>query len=135
MFAFCLPVPSGRENYTNISIEFFYRDIDIKKEKNGRRLYFDNEVEFRQSAARKNERALTQLHEVKLGDEKTKKIFDENVGPFDWIHSKAVFSDLVENDSGFAKDFDFSNFQLIFARLNEVLTPKNSLPVVIGDSA
>lgn len=135
VFAFCLPVPPGRENYTNISIEFFYSDSDLKKEKNGRRLYFDNEVEFRQSAARKNERTLIQLDEAKSCDEKTKKIFDENVGALNWVHSKAVFSDLVENDSDFSKDFDFSNFQLIFKRLDEVLASTNSIPVVLGDSA
>jgi hypothetical protein len=29
VFAFCLPVPAGREHYTNISIEFFYKDSDL----------------------------------------------------------------------------------------------------------
>jgi AAA domain, putative AbiEii toxin, Type IV TA system len=121
VFAFCLPIPAGRENYTNISIEFYYKDSDIKKEKNGRRLYFDNEVEFRQSAARKNERQLLRLDKAKSHDESSKKIFDENVGSLDWIHSKSVFSDLIENDSDFAKDFDFSSFQLIFTRMKEII--------------
>jgi len=131
VFAFCLPVPPGREKYTNISIEFFFKDSDIKKEKDGRRLYFDNEVEFRQSAARKNERSLTRLIEVNSCDENTKKIFDENVGALGWVHSKAVFSDLVENDLGFSKDFDFSDFQLIFARLDDVLTQSSATSSVI----
>jgi predicted ATP-binding protein involved in virulence len=123
VFAFCIPVPAGRENYTNISIEFFYKDNDIKKEKDGRRLYFDNEVEFRQSAANKRERQLLRLDEAKPQDENSKKIFDENVGALDWIHSKAAFSNLIENDADFAKDFDFSSFKLIFARLKEIVTP------------
>lgn len=131
VFAFCLPVPPGREKYTNISIEFFFKDSDLKKEKDGRRLYFDNEVEFRQSAARKNERSLTRLIEVNSCDENTKKIFDENVGTLGWVHSKAVFSDLVENDLGFSKDFDFSDFQLIFARLDDVLTQSSATSSVI----
>lgn len=123
VFAFCLPVPLGREHYTNISIEFFYNDNDLKKEKDGRRLYFDNEVEFRQSAARKNDRTLIPLSETNSCDENSKKIFDENIGEINWIHSKSVFADLVENDSDFAKDFDFSNFQLIYARLEEIELP------------
>jgi len=123
VFAFCLPVPLGREHYTNISIEFFYNDNDLKKEKDGRRLYFDNEVEFRQSAARKNDRTLIQLSETNSRDENSKKIFDENIGEINWIHSKSVFANLVENDSDFAKDFDFSNFQLIYARLEEIELP------------
>lgn len=126
VFAFCLPVPEGRENYANISIEFFYKDSDLKEEKDGRRLYFDNEVEFRQSAARKNDRTLIKLNEVNTCDEKTKKIFDENVGALDWIHSKAVFSDLVENDPDYAKDFDFSSFKLIFDKMKETISLPNT---------
>lgn len=132
VFAFCLPVPIGREHYTNISIEFFYNDSEIKKEKGGRQLYFDNEVEFRQSAAKKSERMLLRLDVAKPHDENTKKIFDENVGALDWIHSKAVFSDLVENDSDFAKDFEFSSFELIFARLKEIVAPTTAVPSVNG---
>ncbi|TAN70709.1 MAG: hypothetical protein EPN17_04375 [Methylobacter sp.] len=126
VFAFCLPVPEERENYANISIEFFYRDSDLKKEKDGRRLYFDNEVEFRQSAAKKNNRTLIQLSEANACDEKTKKIFDENVGTLDWIHSKAVFSELVENDPDYAKDFDFSSFKLIFDKMKEIISLPNT---------
>lgn len=132
VFAFCLPVPIGREHYTNISIEFFYNDSEIKKEKGGRRLYFDNEVEFRQSAAKKSERMLLRLDVAKPHDENTKKIFDENVGALDWIHSKAVFSDLIENDSDFANDFEFSSFELIFARLKEIVAPTTAIPSVNG---
>lgn len=106
VFAFCLPVPAGRENQTNISIEFFYKDSDLKKEKNGKRLYFDNEVGFEQCAANKNDRTLFPRTEPKLSVENTKKIFDENVGALNWIHSKAIFSDLVENDPDFSKDFE-----------------------------
>lgn len=135
VFAFCIPVPIGREHYTNISIEFFYNDSDLKKVKDGRRIYFDNEVEFRQSAARKNERALIPLDVAKSCDENTKKIFDENVGALNWIHSKAMFSDLVENDADFAKDFDFSGFQSIFARLEEIIAPTNVIPTVIENVA
>ncbi|MDZ4201359.1 MAG: AAA family ATPase [Gallionella sp.] len=135
VFAFCIPVPIGREQYTNISIEFFYHDSDLKKEKDGRRLYFDNEVEFRQSAAKKSERTLIRLDEAKSCDENTKKIFDENVGALNWIHSKAVFSALVENDADFAKDFDFSSFQSIFARLEEIIAPTAVIPSVIESIA
>jgi energy-coupling factor transporter ATP-binding protein EcfA2 len=122
VFAFCLPIPSECENYLNISIEFFYKDSDLKKEKDGRRLYFDNEIAFIQNAARKHERKLIKLDEVNSCDERSKKIFDENVGALTWIHSKAVFSDLVENDPDFTKDFDFSSFKLIFERLEEIIS-------------
>lgn len=127
VYAFCLPIPKGREEYINISIEFYYKDSDLNNEKNGRRLYFDNEVEFRQSAARKSDRTLIRLDRANSNDEKTKKIIDENIGSLDWIHSKAVFSDLVETDSDFSKDFDFSNFQLIFTKLDEIIGPSHAI--------
>ncbi|OEZ57035.1 AAA family ATPase [Duganella sp. HH105] len=121
VFAFCLPVPAGRHGYTNISIEFFYKDEDITKEKDGKRLYFDNEVEFRQSAATKSKRNLVKLSTPDTSGEHTKKIFDENIGSLDWIHSKAAFSTLVENDAEFSRNFDFSSFQSIFQILKQII--------------
>jgi energy-coupling factor transporter ATP-binding protein EcfA2 len=121
VFAFCLPIPVGREQYTNISIEFFYRDSELKKEKDGQRLYFDNEVEFRQSASKKHERTLIRLEEAKSCDEEIKKIFDENIGNLDWIYSKAAFATLVESNADFTENFDFSNFRLIFDKLTQIV--------------
>jgi AAA domain, putative AbiEii toxin, Type IV TA system len=123
VFAFCLPIPPGRENYTNISIEFFYRDSDLKKEKDGRCLYFTNEVAS--CPGGKNAGTLIPLSSANSSIENIKKIYDQDIGSYDWIHSKAVFSRLVEHDSDFAKDFDFSNFRLIFDRLQEIVTQTN----------
>lgn len=36
VYAFCIPVPTTREDYTNISIEFYYSDEEIKKENEGK---------------------------------------------------------------------------------------------------
>lgn len=135
VFAFCLPVPKGRENFRNISIEFFYKDDDLQTERNGRRLYFDNEVATLQIQANKADKTLIKLSEPKSAYEATKKIFDENIHSTDWIHSKAVFSDLVENDPDFAKDFDLSNFQLIFAKLKKILTSVEAILVINSESA
>jgi hypothetical protein len=75
------------------------------------------------------------LAEAKPQDENSKKIFDENIGKLNWIHSKAVFSDLIENDADFAKDFDFSCFQLIFSRLKEIITPIDIISSVDASAA
>ena len=125
VFAFCLPVPAGREKYSNISIEFFYKDSDLQSERDGRRLYFDNEVSIVQNQANKASKKLIKNTEPDLDYENTKKIFDENIGSTNWIHSKAIFSSLVEEDSEFSKNFDFSNFSLIFDRLKEILATVN----------
>ena len=121
VYALCIPKPLGRESYTNISIEFYYTDEELKKEKDGKRLYFDNEVEFRQSASKKQQRTLTKLDSIKADEEISKKIFDENIGGLSWVHSKAIFADLIENDESFTNSFDFSNFKLIFNKIKEII--------------
>ncbi len=88
-------------------------------------MYFDNEVEFRQSASNKKDRKLVQLSPPETAAENTKKIFDENIGDLDWIHSKTRFAELVETDKEFTRDFDFKNFKLIFDRITEILNSKN----------
>lgn len=127
VFAFCLPVPKGREEYTNISIEFFYNDNDLKSEKDGRRIYFDNEVVIQQLPANRAEKEVVKLNTPNQKYENSKKIFDENIGLTEGIHSKAVFSNLVENDLDFSKNFDFGNFQLIFTRLREIIATKDDV--------
>lgn len=126
VFAFCIPVPESREAYQNISIEFYYSDDELKKEDNGKCLYFDNEVEFRQSASNKGDRKLTKLETLKTEEESSKKIFDENIGDLDWIHSKARFAELVETDNEFISSFDFSNFNLIFNKVREIINYENN---------
>jgi predicted ATP-binding protein involved in virulence len=121
VYAFCIPVPAEREGYVNISIEFYYTDSELQKEKNGKRLYFDNEVEFLQSASNTQDRELRKLANPKKKDEHTKKIFDKNIGELSWIHSKATFANLVATDEEFAKDFNFDNFSLIFNKIKEII--------------
>lgn len=121
VYAFCLPVPEGRASYQNISIEFYYSDADLKKQKDGRCLYFDNEVAFTQTASRKNER-LPYILECPLAqDEAIKRIFDENIGSVDWGHSKARFADLIEQDDDFCADIDFGSFKPIFSKIEELI--------------
>jgi len=121
IYAFCIPSPNLRKNFTNVSIEFYYSDIELKKEKDGKALYFDNEVEFRQSASNKQDRILVKLDKKKEADETSKKVFDENIGDLEWIHSKTVFADLVANDADFSKDFSFDDFNLIFEKIRSII--------------
>jgi ABC-type cobalamin/Fe3+-siderophores transport system ATPase subunit len=121
VFAFCIPTPIERSKYKNISIEFFYRDCDLKTKAQGKCLYFDNEVEIRQHAATKKIIGISKLNIPIQEGEETKKIYDNNVGDLDWIHSKAVFANLVETNSDFTKDFDFTSFTLIFDKLRQII--------------
>jgi len=116
VFGFCLPIPESRKDYTNLSIEFYYSDDNLKKEKDGKSLYFDNELNF--DSRRK---PISKINSPV--DSSTKKIWDENIGEIDWIHSKSVFADLVDKDSDFIQDFDFSSFNLIFDKIKEISKP------------
>lgn len=121
VYGFCLPVPLGREAYSNISIEFYYTDDELKKPHNGRRLHFDNEVFYFQSASANRGKPAPQIRTTPdATEESIKKIFDSNVSELAGAHSKAKFADLVESDPEFAKGFDFSKFGLIFERISQI---------------
>lgn len=121
VFAFCLPIPSGREGYTNISIEFFYKDHDLKKEKSGKCLYFDNELRLETPLSDRSEKVLVRMESPRAQHEFAKKLYDENLGDLGWIHSKSRFADLVEKDEEFAKGIDFGDFRQIFDRLKAII--------------
>jgi len=116
VYAFCIPIPTDRERYTNISIEFYFTDAELKKKKDGKCLYFDNELNFDRYGKLTSPRSSPQ-------DNFDKKIFCENIGSLEWIHSKSRFADLVENDDAFTNDFDFSKFNLIFDKVKTIINP------------
>lgn len=122
VFAFCIPIPPGREDYNNISIEFYYSDDDIKKEKDGKSLYFDNEVDYLHNKST-NRPELRRLDDKRAANENSKKIFDEQkmCEVADWIHSKANFANLILTDEDFNSEIDFNSFDLIFNRIKEII--------------
>jgi len=129
VFAFCIPKPVVRENYSNISIEFYYTDDELMKEANGKRLYFDNEVDYLINKSANNRPEVRKVEPPRVANENSKKIFDEQrmCEVEDWIHSKAAFAMLVENDPEFSAGFNFVNFISIFDRIRLII---NSLTVV-----
>ena len=114
VYAFCIPAPNTREHYTNISIEFYYSDKDLKTKHDGKCLYFDNELNF--DSKRK---PISVNHQAE--DEADKKICCKDIGNLEWIHSKARFADLVETDEAFIRQFDFNNFNLIFEKIKSII--------------
>lgn len=126
VYGFCLPVPQGREMYSNISIEFYYSDHELKRLHDGKRLHFDNEVCYYQSASVNRGRAVPQLRsEPDSSEELIKKIFDANVSELPGAHSKARFAELVEGNPEFSNGFDFSNFRLVFDRISLIEAYEN----------
>ncbi len=122
VYAFCLPTPAGRENYRNISIEFYYPDEVLKNERDGRRLYFTNEIDylFNKSLNRPEFRLLPSPREEA---ELEKKVFDESrmCELTDWISSKTQFADRVCNDQNFRAGLDFEPFRPILAKIKAIV--------------
>jgi predicted ATP-binding protein involved in virulence len=116
VYGFCIPIPVGRKNYKNISIEFYYSDEELKKEYDGKCLYFDNELNF--DSKRKPKSSIADAQ-----DNLEKKIWCENIGALNWIHSKSRFAELIETDEDFTSDFDFSKFNLLFDKIKAIIYP------------
>lgn len=119
--AFCIPVPDGRESYNKISIEFFYKDEDIRREKDGRRLFLNNEIDVLYNKST-NTTIYQRLDVADQKRESNKQIFDEEkmCQIADYIHSKKTFAMLLESDEEFSKDVDYSAFNQIFDRIVEI---------------
>lgn len=126
VYGMCLPTPAGREQHQNISIEFFYSDAEITKEKDGSRLHFDNEIGLIQPGNKQGRPKPIKLGQPDNSLENTKKIFDTDVGELIGAHSKSKFADLIESDIEFTRDFDFTKFAIIFDRLSKILEAAKS---------
>lgn len=120
VYAFCLPVPPHRTNYNNISIEFYYTDDELRKEKDGKRVYFTNEIK-REILVSTNAHVLTKLPIPDTNSEFIKKVFDQDAAQIEGAHSKTIFASIIENDGDFIQDFNFGNFELIFNRLKQII--------------
>lgn len=122
VYAFCIPTPQSRIDYTNISIEFYYSDEDIKKNHNGKSLYFDNEVtEVIVKATQQIK--IEKLDEIIHDKEFSKKIFDvpNMCKSSDWMHSKTTFANLIADNHSFNKNIKYDNFKLIYNVILEIL--------------
>lgn len=131
VYSFCIPKPSHRQAYNNISIEFYYTDNEIMtpEKESGRRLHFNNELSESiikiggQVKVKKIEKLIT----PDLDIEYDKKIFDELVEKIEddkgnkIAISKGRFAENIYNDiEGFDK-FDFSKFRPLLSSIEEII--------------
>jgi ABC-type molybdenum transport system ATPase subunit/photorepair protein PhrA len=128
VFAFCIPVPKSRKQYTNISIEFYFTDEELHKGHEGKSLYFDNEVDVMVNK-RTGEHILQKVDAPRSEDELLKKVFSDKkmCDSASWIHSKTKFANLVHDDKDFAKDFDFAEFKLILDKIKQIVENDRNL--------
>lgn len=132
VFSIVLPLPEHRLEYFPFYTELYYVDDDLRREdKEGRRLYFTNEVEEvirKQPGTEKPKgRHVSILPSKDIEGEKSKKIYDKDVDTLNDAHgkncalSRTKFAELVyERHDGF-DDLDIAHFSVLFTQLRSVL--------------
>ncbi len=122
IYSFIIPVPDNRKDRDYFSIEFYFRDSEIiRKDENGRRLYFSNE--FNEISGRHNQENLNCKDFNKIKS-KIISVVDRDV--FDAKNknislSKADFANNVLTNQKNFSDFDFSEFRKIFSIIEEII--------------
>lgn len=124
VYSFALPIPSHRTDTPDICIELYYRDDMLQRiDQNGNRLFLSSE--FTRNGKHKQD---TTISTTELNKVKSKlTIIDQNV--FDFIDkeeknialSKNIFAENIINKQQGFHDFDFGEFQQIFAIIREIL--------------
>ncbi|MFD3003598.1 AAA family ATPase [Pontibacter toksunensis] len=132
VYSFCIPVPSHRNFFNNISIEFYYTDSEITTVDpvTQRRLFFSNEIEevmIKSATTKKTQSSIRILEQPKQEEEKDKKVYAKDIDKIkdssgsSIAHSKNAFADkILNNHSGF-ESFSFSEFEKIFTVIEEIL--------------
>lgn len=135
VFSFCLPVPSHRKKYKNISIEFYYSDEEVRKTDGytRKRLFFSNEVEKvvkSNLTNKKNSIEYCICPEIqedefnkKIYDNCCERIIDEHGKKV--AHSKAVFADYVYQQRLGYNNFNLDEFKAIFVIIQAIVANTN----------
>ncbi len=115
VYSFVLPIPEHRQDTPDISIEFFYKDEDIRrKDLSSRRLFLSSE--FNPETGRHLSDDLNCPHPRKDWHSKVKiiedKVFDKSGKNF--ALPKSDFADYILNGADGFKDIDFGAFSRIF---------------------
>ena len=133
VYSFCLPTPAHREEYNNISIEFYYSDDEIKTvdKDTDRKLFFSNELEevIIKSTTNKSdhERNLKVLDNPKEKEEENKKIYDQDISQIkneegeQIALSKSAFARNVYNEKEGYSDFDITEFEKVFDVIKKII--------------
>lgn len=130
VYSFCIPVPSNRANYNNISIEFYYNDEDLKTSFEGKRLHFSNEIEIVVKKNPTTGETVTYsnvLDEPRNDEEYSKKIYDQDVNRVmnDQRQlvalSKSVFAQNIYTGVDGFRHLDIKEFRLIVAVIKAII--------------
>lgn len=130
VYSLCIPVPAHRTDYKNISIEFYYKEDDLKTPFEGKRLYFSNEIDemVRKNPTTNESYTYTNaLDKPRMDEEYSKKVYDKDVDKvinFQNQHvalSKSVFAEKIYTRTDAFNSFDITAFQQIVAVLQNII--------------
>lgn len=135
VFSFCIPIPSHRSHYKNISIELFYTEDDLKTlDSGGKRLFFTNEIKASKTihtdlTTNKTEivENYIRLETPMIINEFAKKIYDQDASKIvdssgnQVAISKAIFAEnVIKGIDDFAK-VKFTEFKEIFKIIENII--------------
>ncbi|AEX99843.1 hypothetical protein GU3_00435 [Oceanimonas sp. GK1] len=127
VYSVCLPTPPHRVGYSNLSIELYYKDVDLRTEEpeSRKRLWFTNEIEII-TLPTNGEKTYRTLKEPNQNHECDKKVFDQ---PADKITnsngqyvglSKSAFVEKIVKREEISESFERSAFRLLFHVIAEI---------------
>ena len=128
VYSFCIPIPAHRQDYKEISIEFYYTDSELKTVDVGtqKRLFFSNELCKEVSATTNSSEIVIRSLPVS-NEEFDKKIYDQDVfkikdkSGVQLAHSKNHFAEnILKGEEGF-DNFDITEFCKIFDIIQKII--------------
>ncbi|TRO34625.1 ATP-binding protein [Pseudomonas sp. ALS1131] len=127
VYSLCLPVPTHRHKYKNLSIELYYTDEDLRTvdPRSGKRLWFTNEIEIVTQPSNGNKIYRT-LSTPITADELEKKCFDQPASEIVDAQghrvglSKAAFTEVIVCNPDVAGSFNLSAFDQLFELINDI---------------
>lgn len=130
IYSFCIPIPTGREQYNNISLEFYYTDDELKFPEpiSSKRLFFSNEIQKITNLTNYKEFKLKALNSPIIEHENDKKVFDGDCSLIEDDNgdkvaiSKSIFADLVKNKGEGFNNMNFDSFRSIFDIIQTIIS-------------
>lgn len=127
LFVFALPIPHDRKQGNEISIEHYFADDEIKTEHNDKRLFFHNEFDangIHLDGTKRCLKAKSLNHNIKIISHSTKTKVTDLDGNGDYLLSKSIFANLVQEEKDAFAAFNFGEFERIFEVINKILGAK-----------
>lgn len=125
IYAFAIPVPHGRSEADQISIEHYFTDEEIKTEIDGKRLFIGREFYptgvFKGEGGLYYKGAATVAGTIKIIEHESNKYVTNIDGSGDYSISKARFVEYVEEGKGDFANFSFHEFLKIFELLERIV--------------